>query len=118
MENSINRLRGNKLRGSKSVRSMGTVVAWSVVVLIMLFLVPGILGYMETHYIKTGQIVHIDNNNNIITVEDADGEKWEYYADDISADYNLGDSVKMRMNTNYTDHSFYDDSVENVVVLR
>lgn len=91
--------------------NIGTVVAWSVIILAMLFVVPGILGYMETHYMRNGNIVAI--NGDTITVKDEGGECWQYDVENGN-EYKIGESVKMRMSTNYTDFSFYDDIVEDV----
>lgn len=63
--------------------------------------------YTESHYTKSATVVAV--NGNTITVEDTNGNEWEFYGNN----YTIGQKVKMTMYTNNTDNR-YDDIVKGV----
>lgn len=68
----------------------------------------GVVGYYETHYSIDAEV--IENSKGIITFEDKRGEIWEYQT---TADFNVGDNVKLYMDTNGTNNTYYDDIIVN-----
>lgn len=72
----------------------------------------GMCHWIETHYTrKDCEIVEI--NNSIITIEDKMGYLWEYETDTNT--YAVGDKVSLRMHTNNTTNTIYDDKIVEVV---
>lgn len=83
-------------------------------VILGIFLVAIILGvniYFSRREIKDGMVV--DVNGEAITVEDAKGERWDF----IGGEYEVGQWIRMYMNTNGTDNP-YDDEIIDVKVLK
>lgn len=58
-------------------------------------------------YIQSFTVINIENTDTIVC-EDATGNIWAFYADDIN-DYEKGDQISAVMYNNGTD-SIYDDS--------
>ena len=67
-----------------------------------------IVMYGESHYKKQGTVV--DVNGEVITIEDNNGNLWEFKGDG----YSINQKVTMNMYTNNTDNYRYDDIVKGV----
>ena len=98
-----------------SQREKWKFVAWVIIVLSVLFVMPGIAGFYENHYWNTGIVTSVVNET--VTVEDTEGNEWDFICDSKN-DYSVGDKVRLRFSTNYTDSNIYDDEVENVTVIK
>ena len=80
----------------------------AIAIFTIFFIMPGLAGNIETHYNREGIVTSAKND--VIMVEDNTGNIWAF----DGYDYEVGDVVKMRMFTNYTDNTIEDDEVENV----
>lgn len=69
-----------------------------ILILIGFFLMIGIVGWYENHYILQGKVVN--NLNGEISVECGNGKIWKFAAD--SKDYPLNTKVELTMFNNYT----------------
>ena len=64
--------------------------------------------WCECHYTKDCVVVSVDND--VVTVEDAQGYLWEFVGDD----YKITDVVRVTFYTNRTDTELFDDEVVDV----
>lgn len=87
-----------------------TVRTISIIAIILI--VFATVGYIETHYTQTGIITEVSDNNEV-TVKDQTGNKWLFE----STDFEEGQIVKIKFNTNHTDSNRLDDTIENVKAL-
>ena len=74
----------------------------------------GIIGLMQTSehiYYREGTVIEV--RNNIIAVEDDNGNIWEYYNSAPIVE-SVGDRVKLKMHDNMTDNIIKDDRVISV----
>ena len=60
-------------------------------------------------YPKSGYIVETDRAENLIVIEDANGNLWELEQE--VEDWEVGDGVAMIMYDNQTPESIYDDAI-------
>jgi len=93
----------------KRVRDMVIGVIGALVVVLIL----GIAGWYETHYTITGTVVEVNTFQELVTVEDNDGNLWEFYG----TNFQVNDTVKMVMDTNCTYNDIEDDEIEKVNVV-
>ena len=83
-----------------------------ILVVVAIVVGLGMCHWTETHYTrKDCEIVKVDNS--IITIEDKMGYLWEYETDTNT--YTVGDKVSLRMHTNNTASTIYDDEIVEVV---
>ena len=68
----------------------------------------GIVGSMETHYVRTGKVTEIEDSG-IAVIQDTTGNVWAVE----SAEFATGDSVEFRLFTNGTS-DITDDVIEKV----
>ena len=73
-------------------------------------LLPGIAGNYEHHYTREAEVIEVDDD--LIVVEDNSGYLWEFYGNG----YEVGQQVKMKMFTNYTHDTIFDDEIEKVEI--
>ena len=73
-------------------------------------LLPGIAGYFEHHYTREAEVVNVCGD--VVLVKDTCGFEWEFYGND----YEVGQHVKMKMFTNYTHDTIFDDEIEKVEI--
>lgn len=73
----------------------------------------GGVGAYESTYTRTAEVVEV--NNNLATFTDATGNDWEYYFED-GTDLEIGDNVKLIMDTMHTDNNIYDDEIKKIVL--
>lgn len=83
----------------------------AIVVLIIILLVVGRVGYYETHYYREGAVVGVQGI--VVTVEDKCGYLWDFEGEG----FNKEENVKMLMCTMGTDSNIYDDEVQDVKKL-
>ena len=87
-------------------KGLGYVII--IVVLFLLLLTSAT--YFNHHYTKEGIIVGI--NDEVVMVEDVTGERWNF----VGNGYQVGEWVKMKMDSKGTDN-FYDDEIVKIKVL-
>lgn len=89
----------------------------AILVVMMLFAMLCACSYVEHHYTRKDCVV-VEVEQRLVTVEDKAGHQWCYYMD--SEDYadvpRVGDVVDLKMYTNITDNTIYDDEIVKVVV--
>lgn len=66
---------------------------------------------VETQYARTGFVVELDRENDIVVVEDWAGLTWEFYGIE---DWEVNDIASMLMNDNGTPENIYDDEILSV----
>lgn len=72
------------------------------------------VGIYESTYTRTAEVTKVQNDN-LVTFTDATGNDWDYYFED-GTDLEIGDNVKLIMNTMHTDSNIYDDEIEKIVL--
>ena len=65
--------------------------------------------WFETHYTRQDCVV-VSYVEDVVTVEDTCGYTWDFIGDG----YEVGDVVDLKMYTNHTDSTIYDDVIEDV----
>lgn len=84
----------------------------SIILGIFLFIVmPGVGGYIETHYTKEDCTV-VEVAGNYVIVVDAYGDEWSWWTDET--DLEVGDTVDLKMYNGHTDYDWTDDEVVGV----
>lgn len=73
----------------------------------------GGVGTYESTYTRTAELVEV--NNNLATFTDSTGNDWDYYFED-GTDLEIGDNVKLIMDTKHTDNNIYDDEIKKIVL--
>lgn len=63
-------------------------------------------------YARAAVVVAVDEQNEIVTVQDAAGFRWSFYSDG-AGDWSIGDGVSLTMYDNGTPESILDDVVVN-----
>lgn len=86
---------------------IASIVAWSS--LLGLAALFSVVGYHETHYNRNGEVVEIQDG--IVTIEDTTGNEWRWETKPSEEAFQVGDNVRLKMFTNGTDYSIYDDKV-------
>ena len=88
---------------------------WRVREIIILMMILVVIFYWclwyETHYTREATV--IDVTDNIITVVDRCDYTWSFEGDG----FNVGDEVKLMMNTMHTDSNIFDDEIEDVKMI-
>lgn len=82
--------------------------------LVVCIILCGLLGfedYVKTNYTREATIVSYYEDSCI--AEDNCGNEWCF----IGEGYEVGDKVKLYMNTNHTDSNIYDDEIKNVKLI-
>ncbi len=71
----------------------------TIIIILVLFILPGIAGWYDTHYRTEAEIVA--KNKNVITLLDTTGNLWEY---ETTETYKIGDKVNVTFDNNTTDN--------------
>ena len=82
-------------------------------VTILIILVAGFcaIGFCEktqTQYTRVGTITKVSQNESVVV--DTTGNEWVF----VNDDFEVGDEVILKMNTNYTDENITDDIIEEI----
>ena len=85
----------------------------AVLMVVMLFAMLCVCSYVEHHYTRKDCVV-VSVEEQLVTVEDRCGYVWSYEIDSEAP--RVGDVVDLKMYTNITDNTIYDDEVVGVVV--
>ena len=83
-----------------------------IVALMIIVIILGIAGYMDTHYTTTAEVYSIEDNS-IILVDGA-GYLWEVVN---RTDLKKGDFVKIKFDNNTTEYTRNDDIILSVKPL-
>ena len=78
----------------------------ALVAIVGIAIIGGIENYENT-YIRTAEVVEVQNNS-LVIFTDSTGNDWDYYFED-GTDLETGDNVKLIMDTMHTDNNIYDD---------
>lgn len=76
--------------------------------------VVGGVGAYESTYTRTAEVTEVQNDS-LVTFTDATGNDWDYYFED-GTDLEIGDNVKLIMDTMHTDSNIYDDEIKKIVL--
>ena len=76
--------------------------------------VIGGVGTYESTYTRTAEVAKIQNDS-LVTFTDSTGNDWDYYFED-GTDLEIGDNVKLIMDTKHTDNNIYDDEIKKIVL--
>ena len=71
----------------------------------------GLENYIKTSY--TREAIVIDYYEDVCSAEDKTGNVWHF----IGEGYEVGDKVKLYMNTNHTDSNILDDAITKVKMI-
>lgn len=84
----------------------------AIILLLAVIIIPPIVGgTIERTYSMNAEVVLTINDK--VILKDETGNLWDFIGDDFI----IGDMVKIRFDTNGTDHTREDDIVENVKKL-
>ena len=93
-----------------AMRKYNEIIVGVVMFLLVFIVLPGLVGNYEHHYTREAEVVEVSDD--LIVVEDNCGYLWEFYGND----YEVGQQVKMKMFTNYTHDTVFDDEIEKVEI--
>lgn len=86
-------------------------VASATVGIFLFIILPGIGGYLDSHYIKEDcKIIEIADD--FIVAEDKYGDEWSWWVEET--DLEVGDVVDLKIYNGHTDYNIYDDEVVSV----
>ena len=91
-----------------SVKSFLAECIGVFLVVLLLVIIPGIVGTIETQYSMISTVVAVEKD--IIVVEDTTGNVWSFEGDD----FRTGDEVVVTFFTNHTDSTRQDDEIKKV----
>lgn len=86
----------------------------TVLAVIVGIAVIGGVGNYESTYTRTAEVTEVQNDS-LVTFTDPTGNDWDYYFED-GTDLEVGDSVKLIMDTMHTDSNIYDDEIKKIVL--
>ena len=93
-----------------AMRKYNEIIVGVVMFLLVFIVLPGLVGNYEHHYTREAEVVEVSDD--LIVVEDNCGYLWEFYGNN----YEVGQQVKMKMFTNYTHDTIFDDEIEKVEI--
>ena len=76
--------------------------------------VVGGVGTYENTYIRTAKVIEVQIDN-LVTFVDSTGNNWDYYFKD-GTNLEVGDNVKLVMDSMHTDRNIYDDEIRKIVL--
>lgn len=97
---------------TKERLSVGQAIIGTIIILLVFFGIPTICSYLESHYSRQGEVIEIDEKNNLAMIKDTTNNLWQ--VEDVAL--NEGDEVTMKMYTNRTDNNIEDDTILKVIV--
>ena len=87
-----------------------TILLATIFVLILTF-----YSYIESHYSRKAEVTY--RNGNTVIATDNVGYKWEFTIDDKDT-LQVGNKIKLKMCTNYTDSYIFDDIILDYVYMK
>ncbi len=93
------------------MKNFFTTITGTFLVLFLFVVMPGIGGYIETHYIKKDCTV-VEVAEDYVIAVDAYGDEWSWWTDET--DLEVGDLVDLKMYNKHTEYNIYDDEVVSV----
>ena len=91
------------------MRMIKTVLAVMVGIAVI-----GGVGNYESTYTRIAEVTEVQNDS-LVTFTDTTGNDWDYYFED-GTDLEVGDNVKLIMDTMHTDSNIYDDEIKKIVL--
>ena len=92
------------------MKKYNKIIVGFVMFLLVFIVLPGLVGNYEHHYTREAKVVEVSDD--LVVVEDNCGYVWEFYGNG----YEVGQQVKMKMFTNYTHDTIFDDEIEKVEI--
>lgn len=86
-----------------------------VLVVVTFVLLLAFCSYIESHYSRKAEVTY--RNGNTVIATDNVGYKWEFTIDDEDT-LQVGNKIKLKMYTNYTDSDIFDDVVLDYVYMK
>lgn len=99
------------------------VVFTSIGVVLVIVMLIGVVGFLISKtpsYDYQRDMVVVDEDNNVLTLQDINGELWVIDTTDAYCDvqgYHLADTLVVYMDDNSTSHTIYDDIIVDVQPL-
>lgn len=97
-------------REVNAMRKYNEIIVGTVMLLLVFVVLPGLVGNYEHHYTRNAEVVEVSDD--LIVVEDNCGYLWEFYGDG----FEVGQKVEMKMFTNYTHNTIFDDEIEKIKI--
>ena len=97
-------------REVNAMRKYNEIIVGAIMFLLMFVVLPGLVGNYEHHYTREAEVIEVSDD--LIVVEDNCGYLWGFYGNG----YEVGQQVKMKMFTNYTHDTIFDDEIEKVEI--
>ena len=101
----------------KTFRDVFTIIAGLAglfVTFILFVVLPSIAGYISTYYNREAVITYVNENNEKVVANDTSNNEWVFFG----TGYTEGDTIKMKMFTNYTNSNINDDEIINVKIVK
>lgn len=93
------------------MKNILTTIAGAILVLFLFIIMPGIAGYIETHYTKKDCTI-VEITENYAVAVDAYGDEWAWAIE--GTELKIGDKVNLKIYNGHTDFNMYDDEVVGV----
>ena len=97
-------------REVNAMKKYNKIIVGFVMFLLVFIVLPGLVGNYEHHYTREAEVVDVCGD--VVLVEDTCGFEWEFYGEG----FEIGQQVKMKMFTNYTHDTIFDDEIEKVEI--
>ena len=78
---------------------------------ILFIIMPGVGGYIETHYTKEDCTI-VEVAEDYVVAVDTYGDEWSWWIEET--DLEVGDVVDLKIYNGHTDYNIYDDEVVSV----
>lgn len=93
------------------MKNILTTVASVIVGAFLFVIIPGVGGYIETHYTREDCTI-VEVTEDYAVAVDTHGNEWSWWVDET--DLEVGDVVDLKMYNGHTDSDAYDDEVVSV----
>ena len=93
------------------MKNILTTVTGIILGTFLFVIMPGIGGYIETHYTKEDCTI-VEVAEDYVVAVDTYGNEWSWWVD--GTDLEVGDVVDLKMYNSHTDYNIYDDEVVSV----
>lgn len=92
------------------MKKYNEIIVGFIMFLLVFIVLPGLVGNYEHHYTRQAEVVEVCGD--VVLVEDTCGFEWEFYGDG----FEVGQKVEMKMHTNFTHNTIFDDKIEKVKI--